>query len=105
MGFPSSINDGQANEILVQPISVNIGAINNATSLAVTLTVPGAALGMCALVNPRETLDNGLFLVHSHVLAANQVQVVLYNNTAAPITPGVQVFDVALLASVPALTA
>lgn len=102
--FPSSTDDAPPSPVLVQACSATIGAINNGASLAVSIAVPGARAGMAVVVNPRPTLDDNILLVQEHVSADDTVQVIFYNLSAAPITPGAQTFEVALFANVPSIS-
>lgn len=66
----------------------------NGNNVAITITAPGAQVGMRCMVIPRATLDSGIiFQQPPYVSSNNTITIVLYNVKASPITPTAVLMD------------
>lgn len=74
----------------------NIGALNPGPT-TVAIPFPGAQPGDCLIINPTPLLSDDIFIVQCHVSNLDELSVVFYNISGAPITPGVTPFNVALI--------
>jgi hypothetical protein len=66
--------------------TINPGTVASASFYQTTVTVTGAALGDFVTVSPGVNMLT--LSVSAYVISANTVQVVIYNNTGAGVTPG-----------------
>jgi hypothetical protein len=80
-----------------QTVTHDVGALAVGGN-TVSIPVPGAKTGMGVVVNPDPLLSDSIALVQQHVSAANVVDVVFYNLSGAPISPGSQNYIVTLSA-------
>lgn len=69
-------------------VTRDVGALASGSNV-ISFNVPGAQVGDGVMVNVTEALDNNIFPnIHVHVLAADTVQVNLFNISGAPVVPG-----------------
>lgn len=105
--------DGYANEVLyargadatwrIVPANrfltnetINFGTISATSTSTQTVTVTGAEVGECVVINPRESLNSSIQIDYCRVSAVNTVEIRLYNRSGGGIAVS-QAFDITVI--------
>lgn len=87
------IIQGNTYRINVVSLSINVASVAANTTAEQTFTLPGLATTDMVFVN-KPSLSAGLGVVNARVSAANTLALTFSNNTAAPIDPAAETYNI-----------